>query len=115
MTPEEAIRHQWILEGLPPKVLVHHQKLHNIATGSLPKHIREQREEYLATQPLDVQLEFRDDDEDDAESGGGTTYRNRQGKHVKSKSVDRTASSKMNSGSVANGPKSGGSSQNHQS
>jgi len=24
MTPDEAIRHQWILEGLPPKVLVHH-------------------------------------------------------------------------------------------
>ena len=49
MTPDEAIRHQWILEGLPPKVLVHHQKLHNITTKSLPSHIREAREEYLQT------------------------------------------------------------------
>lgn len=49
LTPDEAIRHQWILEGLPPKVLVHHQKLHSIPTKSLPAHIREQREEYLAT------------------------------------------------------------------
>jgi len=24
MSPDEAIRHQWILEGLPAKVLVHH-------------------------------------------------------------------------------------------
>lgn len=24
MTPDQAIRHPWILEGLPPKVLVHH-------------------------------------------------------------------------------------------
>lgn len=65
MTPDEAIRHQWILEGLPPKVLVHHQKLHNINTKSLPEHIRAARAEYLASQPLDVQMEFRDEDEDD--------------------------------------------------
>ena len=49
MTPDEAIRHQWILEGLPAKVLVHHQKLHNINTKSLPEHIRQQRAEYLAS------------------------------------------------------------------
>jgi len=24
LTPDDAIRHQWILEGLPPKVLIHH-------------------------------------------------------------------------------------------
>ena len=24
MTPDEALRHPWILEGLPPKVLIHH-------------------------------------------------------------------------------------------
>lgn len=49
MTPEQAIRHPWILEGLPPKVLVHHQKLHSIPTKDLPEHIREQRNQYLAT------------------------------------------------------------------
>lgn len=24
MTPDEALRHVWILKGLPPQVLVHH-------------------------------------------------------------------------------------------
>ena len=24
MSPDEALRHAWILEGLPPKVLIHH-------------------------------------------------------------------------------------------
>ncbi|CDW76667.1 serine threonine protein kinase [Stylonychia lemnae] len=27
MTPLEALHHEWILEGLPPKVLVHHQRM----------------------------------------------------------------------------------------
>eukprot|EP01022_Parablepharisma_sp_SALTPOND_P015009 TRINITY_DN2093_c0_g1_i1.p1 TRINITY_DN2093_c0_g1~~TRINITY_DN2093_c0_g1_i1.p1 ORF type:complete len:427 (+),score=37.31 TRINITY_DN2093_c0_g1_i1:1253-2533(+) len=27
ITPEEALRHEWILEGLPTKVLAHHQKV----------------------------------------------------------------------------------------
>jgi dual specificity tyrosine-phosphorylation-regulated kinase 2/3/4 len=30
LTPEEALRHDWILEGLPPKVLYYHQKVHGI-------------------------------------------------------------------------------------
>jgi hypothetical protein len=37
MTPEEALRHEWILDGLPPKVLIHHQRLHNLQTTDLPK------------------------------------------------------------------------------
>jgi hypothetical protein len=37
----------WILEGLPAKVLIHHQKLHNIATSELPQNIREIRSQYL--------------------------------------------------------------------
>jgi len=47
MSPDNALRHPWILEGLPPKVLIHHQKLHNIPTNELPPHIRELRREYL--------------------------------------------------------------------
>lgn len=47
MSPDEALRHAWILEGLPPKVLIHHQKLHNIPTNDLPPHIREIRQKYL--------------------------------------------------------------------
>lgn len=27
MTPLEALQHEWILEGLPPKVLLHHQRM----------------------------------------------------------------------------------------
>lgn len=27
MTPLEALQHDWILEGLPEKVLVHHQRM----------------------------------------------------------------------------------------
>lgn len=27
MTPDEALMHQWILEGLPPKVLAQHKKI----------------------------------------------------------------------------------------
>jgi serine/threonine protein kinase len=37
ITPEEALRNEWILEGLPPKVLLHHQRLHGIKTTELPK------------------------------------------------------------------------------
>lgn len=48
LTPDDAIKHAWILEGLPPKVLIHHQKLHCIPTRDLPPHIRQQRAEYLA-------------------------------------------------------------------
>jgi hypothetical protein len=27
LTPIEALQHDWILEGLPPKVLLHHQRM----------------------------------------------------------------------------------------
>ncbi|TNV86897.1 hypothetical protein FGO68_gene15768 [Halteria grandinella] len=57
MSPDEALRHAWILEGLPPKVLIHHQKLHNIPTSELPPHIREQRQQYfLKEQQANQQL-----------------------------------------------------------
>jgi len=36
LTPDEALKHVWILKGLPPQVLIHHQKMHNIETPELP-------------------------------------------------------------------------------
>lgn len=36
MTPEEAIRHEWVLDGLPPKVLYYHHKVHNIPLEDMP-------------------------------------------------------------------------------
>lgn len=35
------MRHEWILEGLPPNILVHHMNLHQIKDHELPKHIRQ--------------------------------------------------------------------------
>ena len=34
LQPKEALQHEWILEGLPPKVLLHHQRM----LGLLPPH-----------------------------------------------------------------------------
>lgn len=65
MTPDEAIKHAWILEGLPAKVLIHHQKLHGIRTKELPDHIRELRTQYLLEQPDEIQKEFSSTPEDD--------------------------------------------------
>ena len=69
MSPDEAIRHQWILEGLPPKVLIHHQKLHGIPTKSLPSHIKEARVEFLKEQPSEMQLEFAETDSEENTAG----------------------------------------------
>lgn len=106
MTPDQAIRHQWILEGLPAKVLVHHQKLHNIPTKDLPPHIKEQRTQYLATCSKEMQLEFRTEDEsidinetqntDETQQKGGSnrininqiTERNGRNKRVASQGFD---------------------------
>jgi dual specificity tyrosine-phosphorylation-regulated kinase 2/3/4 len=44
MTPDEALRHIWILKGLPPQVLVHHQRMHNIATPELPESVKVARD-----------------------------------------------------------------------
>lgn len=32
MTPDEALMHPWILEGLPPKVLAQHKKILGVRT-----------------------------------------------------------------------------------
>ncbi len=31
MTPLEALNHAWILDGLPPKVLLHHQRMFGLS------------------------------------------------------------------------------------
>ncbi len=48
LTAQDALRHEWILEGLPPNILIHHMNLHKIALDELPKNIRVKVEEYKA-------------------------------------------------------------------
>ena len=36
ITAPQALRHQWILDGLPPNILIHHMNLHNIKEEELP-------------------------------------------------------------------------------
>lgn len=50
MTPEEALRHEWILEGIPPAILIHHQKLHNITFEELPRSIQVKLEKFYKKQ-----------------------------------------------------------------
>ena len=47
MTPDEALRHVWVLKGLPPQVLIHHQRMHNIETPELPPDVKEARDKFL--------------------------------------------------------------------
>ena len=47
MDPDEALRHVWVLKGLPPQVLIHHQRMHNIETPELPQEVRDARDEFL--------------------------------------------------------------------
>jgi dual specificity tyrosine-phosphorylation-regulated kinase 2/3/4 len=44
LSPDEALKHVWILKGLPPQVLIHHQKMHNIMTPELPETVKEARD-----------------------------------------------------------------------
>jgi len=50
LTPNQALKHVWVLKGLPPQVLVHHQKMHNISTPELPAQILHSRNLYLQQQ-----------------------------------------------------------------
>ena len=50
MTPDEALKHVWILKGLPPQVLIHHQKMHNIETPELPHEVLHIRNQFLEEQ-----------------------------------------------------------------
>ena len=36
ITAEQTLRHEWILKGLPPHILLHHMNLHNIKDYELP-------------------------------------------------------------------------------
>lgn len=40
LSPSMALRHEWILEGLPLQILEHHMTLHNIEISELPSKIR---------------------------------------------------------------------------
>ena len=47
MTPTTALRHEWILEGLPVHILEHHMTLHNIEEADLPPKIRKSFNKYM--------------------------------------------------------------------
>lgn len=47
MTPEEALRHEWVLDGLPPQILINHQKLHNIPNNALPINIKKKLDRFM--------------------------------------------------------------------
>ena len=36
LSPEQGLRHEWILKGLPANVLAQHQKVQNISNNELP-------------------------------------------------------------------------------
>lgn len=55
MTPDEALKHVWVLKGLPPQVLIHHQKMHNIPTPELPALVKQQRDKFIQEQQLEQQ------------------------------------------------------------
>ena len=40
LTPEQGLRHEWVLKGLPPNVLLQHQKVQNISNNELPMSAR---------------------------------------------------------------------------
>ena len=48
--------HEWIIEGLPPQVLIHHQKMHNITTPELPVSVKMARDEFLHEQQKEQPL-----------------------------------------------------------
>jgi dual specificity tyrosine-phosphorylation-regulated kinase 2/3/4 len=50
LTPDDALKHIWVLKGLPPQVLIHHQKMHGIATPELPSQVKIARDEFLEEQ-----------------------------------------------------------------
>ena len=47
MTPVEGLKHPWILEGLPPKVLYYHSKMYDIKMAEIPSHLRKKLEDTL--------------------------------------------------------------------
>jgi len=47
MTPEQALQHEWVLDGLPPQILINHLKLHNIQHETLPTSIKKKLDKYF--------------------------------------------------------------------
>eukprot|EP00347_Sterkiella_histriomuscorum_P019859 403340035 len=52
MTPDDALRHIWVLKGLPPQVLIHHQRMHNITTPELPEAVKDARDKFFLEQTI---------------------------------------------------------------
>jgi len=50
LTPDDALKHLWVLKGLPPQVLIHHQKMHNIMTPELPDSVKVARDNFIEEQ-----------------------------------------------------------------
>ena len=48
LTPHGGLKHPWILEGLPPKVLYYHSKMYDIKMNEIPNHLRKKLEETLS-------------------------------------------------------------------
>lgn len=40
LSPEQGLRHEWILKGLPANVLVQHQRVQSISNNELPQSAR---------------------------------------------------------------------------
>ncbi len=47
LSPDDALRHVWVLKGLPPQVLIHHQRMHNITTPELPEVVKDARDKFF--------------------------------------------------------------------
>lgn len=56
LSPDDALKHVWVLKGLPPQVLIHHQKMHNIQTPELPQSVKIARDEFLIEQQKEQEL-----------------------------------------------------------
>jgi len=57
LTPQGALRHEWILEGLPPHILIHHMRLHDIQEEDLPYKIRMNLDKYKKSLKKNINLE----------------------------------------------------------
>ena len=50
LTPEQGLRHEWILKGLPQNVLIQHQRVQSIPSNELPLSARSRVNELNSTQ-----------------------------------------------------------------
>lgn len=62
LTPEQALSHEWILEGLPPQILLHHIRLHDIEMETIPSRIRKTLDQYQNNPENQIQFELTDEE-----------------------------------------------------